>query len=338
MFSASSSGSVPRRIVPADRAGLHPVAGHPDVHLRGRADQALPLAQVEDELIGRRVALPQQLVERGRRGTWRAERLARHHLEQVAAGKTLLRPLHRAGVRTRLRPRRKIIMQNGWRVVIGSARGRRVPGQASRGHAVHGELVGVPDRGLPLAVHDVQFVRQMQDQVALAPRPVAAQRNRLELEREIVAERAVEPKVRIGAREGVHHRTHGGEDRGALAPVLLGHQAGRLGDDDRHLALRDTAAGRAAGPVQGGGKHGQDDLAARVEGTGHDGPAVRHDLRTGVHIGELPAAVPARVLHPGAEHSPAPAVHLRADVIDVRGAERLLGAGQPHPAAGDRLG
>jgi hypothetical protein len=178
----------------------------------------------------------------------------------------------------------------------------------------------------------------MQDEVALAAGPVAAQRDRLELKREIVAERAVEPQVRIGAREGVHHRTHGGEDRGALAPVLLGHQAGRLGDDDRHLAVCVAAAGGAAGPQQGGGEHGQDDLAARVEGAGRDGPAVRHDLGTGVHVGELPAAVPARVLHPGTEHSPAPAVHLGADVIDVRGAERLLGAGHPHAAAGDRLG
>ena len=170
MFSASSSGSAPRRDRAGDRAGLHPVPGDPHVHLRGGADQALPLAQVEEELVRRRVAVPQQLVERRGRGARRAERLARHHLEQVAAGKPLPGPLHRPRVRSRLRPGRAVIRQNGWRVAACPASRLGLPGQARRAHAVHGELVRVPDRGLPLAVHHVQLVGQVQHQVALAGR------------------------------------------------------------------------------------------------------------------------------------------------------------------------
>src|SRR6184192_2871120 len=44
-------GTTPDRA--GDRAGLHPVPGHPHIHLGRRADQALPLPEVEEELVWR---------------------------------------------------------------------------------------------------------------------------------------------------------------------------------------------------------------------------------------------------------------------------------------------
>ena len=157
-----------------DRAGLDPVAGDPDVHLRRRPDQVLVLAEVQEELIRRRVPLAQPLEEGGRGRARRVEPVARHDLEQVAAGELLPRQLHHAGVGARLRVGRK------------AARGRerarpacsRPPGRGDRGPSDRSgprssrlrlEVVAEPGRGLPLTVDDLDLVRQVQHQVAVPP-------------------------------------------------------------------------------------------------------------------------------------------------------------------------
>ena len=148
-----------------DRAGLHPVSGDPHVHLGRRADQVLPLPQVEQELVRGRVTLPQQLVERGRRAAPPVEGVARHHLEQVAAGE----PLPRLLDHPRIAPRsggggRSMAERAGVRPRVGACGHAVKPG---RRLAVHLELVGVPDRLLARAVQDPDLVGQVQDQVPL---------------------------------------------------------------------------------------------------------------------------------------------------------------------------
>ena len=101
MFSASSSGPAPRAIVPEIGQVSDPVPGDPHVHLGRRADQVLPLAQVEHELVRRRVALPQLLVERRRPRAAAVEHVPGHHLEQVTAGELLPRLRHDLGVGAR---------------------------------------------------------------------------------------------------------------------------------------------------------------------------------------------------------------------------------------------
>src|SRR5262249_54504647 len=79
-----------------------------------------------------------------------------------------------------------------------------------------------------------------------------------------------------------------------------------------------------AGAGQRGAEHGQQHLAAGVERAGRDHAPARDELRAGVHVGQVPAAVAARVLHAGAEHAAAPLVRLRADAVDVVDAQRFF--------------
>ena len=61
----------------------------------------------------------------------------------------------------------------------------------------------------------IDLVGQVQDQVALLAGPLVAQLDRLELERQVVAERTVQPQVWVLARHGRDHLPQGGEDGGA---------------------------------------------------------------------------------------------------------------------------
>ena len=344
---------VPQRVGAAadgagDRAGLHPVPGDPHVHLRGRADQALPLPQVEEELIRRRVALPQPFVERGRGRARAVEHVAGHHLEQVTAGEPLPGLLDDAGVAARFRRpghvTRKPISHNVcWLATAprpaGAAAGLGggLPRPPLGGRAADGELVAVPDGLLPLAVKHVQLVGQVQDQVTLVIGAVVAERHRLELERQVVAERAVQAQVRVAAGERRDDLAECGEHGGPPAPVLLGHQARGLWNDHLDAARQALALHQAPGPQQGRAQDGEQHLAPGVQRPDSDPPAPGHDLDAGVHIGHVPAAVPARVLHAGTQHATAPVINLRADIVQGRRPERICGPGHPDAADGDEV-
>src|SRR5207247_4223349 len=122
-----------------------------------RADQALPLAEVEEELVGGRVAPPQPLVEGGGGSARRVEGMAGDDLEQVAARETLPGPLDDARVGTRFRAGR------GRPRGPAGRHGRRLAGQAAGGGTGHLELVAVPGGRLALAVEHVELVGQVQD-------------------------------------------------------------------------------------------------------------------------------------------------------------------------------
>ncbi len=281
------------------------------------------------------------------------EGVARHDLEQVAAGEPFPGGSDDARVRTRFRISRKIRILNG-AVVAGRLppRGARCgPRQARRRGAAHLEVVGVAQRGLALAVQHVELVGQVQDQVALPAVALAGEPDRLELERQVIAERAVQAKMLIGAGEGGNDLPNRGEDRGLAAAFLLGEGAGRSGDD--HLGggqgqrgRRSVAGGPAAGrraaraaqrrgarscgaagrgvarAAQRRADHREQDAAAFVQRPCRDPPAAGDDLDARVHVRHVPAAVAARVLHSGAEHAAAAPVDLPGKIGQQRRIER----------------
>ncbi len=90
-----------------------------------------------------------------------------------------------------------------------------------------------------MMVDDEDFVGQIKHEVALAFRPLQRIVDRIELEGEVVAERAVKAEIGIlvapeQARDGAQHR----EDRRDPAALLLGEDAAGLGDRQRKTVLR----------------------------------------------------------------------------------------------------
>ena len=330
MLAASSRVSSPRRDRAGDRAGLHPVPGDPHVHLGRGADQVLPLAQVEQELVRGRVALPQQLVERGRRRAPAVEHVAGHHLEQVPAGEPLPGVLHHLRIASRPRLGRQILIPNG-PGIPSSAGACRFPAEPGRGHPVHLEVVGVPDRLLAFAVQDPDLVRQVQHQVTLGGRAVEPAPHRLELERQVIAERPVQAQVRVVAAERRDDLPQRGEHGRPAAALLLGELPVVLGDDDAVLA---GGLDRGSGPAQGGADHRQQHAAAVVQRPDRHPPAGGDDLQARVGVRHVPPAVPSRVLHAGAHHAAAALVGEGRDPAQLGGVEWRGGAGDPHPVAG----
>ncbi len=174
----------------------------------------------------------------------------------------------------------------------------------------------------------------MQHEITLVVRAGPAQPDRLELEGEIVAERPVQPQVLLRRRERGDDLAQRGEHGGAAASLLLGERTVRLGDDDRHLpgayghfrggpargrqARGRSAARRRAAPITGSSTIPRSFSArAAIRLDRYD----RDDLDARVNVGEMPAAVPARVLHSGAEHAAAAGIDLRRDLRQQGGVE-----------------
>ena len=161
------------------------------------------------------------------------ERLARHHLEQVTADEPLPGLRHDPRVGPADRPRRNGPAAARTRRLRGGRSRARQPVGAATARAAGLELVGVTERRLAFPVHQVQLVGQVQDQIALAARPLMAQRDRFELKREIVAEGAVEAEVRVIGPQRRDNLAQGGEDRRTAGAFLLRYHAMRLRDHDR---------------------------------------------------------------------------------------------------------
>ena len=322
---------------PGDRAGLDPVAGHPHVHLRRRADQVLALAQVEEELVRRRVALPQPLVEGRGRAAGPVEDVAGHHLEQVTAGEPLPRLLHDPRERPWPRVAGRFSARNGTplphlvrhRLVNASA-------NALGGRAGHLEFVAEAGRGFPLAVQHVQPVGQVQHEVTLVRWPGVPEPHRLELERQVVPERAVKAQVRVRPGERGDDLAQRREHRGPPAPLLLGERANGLRYD--HLDLR----GRARPDLITGTAHrvtdyGQQDLTTFVQRRRGDLASPGDQLDARVHVRHVPPAVSARVFHAGAEHPAAAGLDLPGHVVQQGRVERGVIPADPDPARGIEL-
>lgn len=102
----------------------------------------------------------------------------------------------------------------------GSSRGRGAgcrlgpPRQAPGAHAADLEVVRHPRRRLALAVHHDHLVGEVKDEVALVGRALDGEPDRLELERQVVAERAVQAQVRVRPGEKIADGAQRGEDGG----------------------------------------------------------------------------------------------------------------------------
>ena len=212
--------------------------------------------------------------------------------------------------------------------------------EPGRGHSAHLEVVGVPDRFLALAVKDPDLVRQVQHQVTLGRGTVKPEPDRLELEREVVAERPVQAQVRVLAPERRRDLPQRGEHRGPAAALLLGELPVVLGDHDGVLvhgfaALRQCIF--CACPAQGRAEHRQEHAPAVIQRPRGDLPAGGDDLRARVGVGHVPAAVPPRVLHARAHHAAAALVDERRDPAEFGGVEWRGSARDPHAIAGHHL-
>ncbi len=252
--------------------------------------------------------------------------MAGHDLEQVAGREPfpgLLHPLcvfagrgiGRAGGRRKTDPR---------------PGGRSRPRETDGRPAVDSELVVIPQGSFALPVDHVELVGQMQHQVALPGVPSGSQRDRLELERQVVAERSEQAELVVSAGELRDDLPDRAKHRRAPASSLLGHLAVRLGDRDDDAAL---GALHLAGAPKGGRDRRQDHAAAIVQRRGGELTAVTGQLDARVDIAGVPAAVPARVLHARAEHAASPFIDSSGDLGQQAGLKR-----RHRPGHGDSAG
>ena len=236
MLAASSSGSAPRAIVP-EIGQVSTRSPCTRTYISGDAPTRYspapsPPAEVEQELERGRVPLaaaarrtrPATRTARGTRGSARPRTGRR--------SEPLLRPLDDRGVPA---GHGKFELAVAAVPCFASGGYPRLPLQAGRPGAADRELVGVPDRLLAAQVDDVDLVRQVQHQVPLAVRPVLPERDRLELERQVVAERPVQPQVRVVAAERGDDLPQRAEHRRLPRPLLLGERPVALGNVDRQL-------------------------------------------------------------------------------------------------------
>ncbi len=175
-----------------DRAGFDARAFHPYEHL-GRGAHQLLVAELQEELVRTRAGVLHSLEQlRSPAGVGRAERLPQHDLVVVAAAHALADRFDLGHVlfgqvvgidRPRLRLRRR-------RDFGGFAR------KAAGRFAVALEIVLVTVDLLALAIHEEDVVAEEQVQVLVT---AARERlfDRLELEQQVVAERAHQREVRI---------------------------------------------------------------------------------------------------------------------------------------------
>ena len=161
------------------------------------------------------------------------EHLAGHDFEQIAAPEAFHRLSDQLGVFAGL-------VVAARRDAVGRFERFRlaVARQSFGRESVAGIVVAVvPGLGLVM-VDDEDFVGQIEHEVALAFGALQRIVDRIELEGEVVAERAVEAEVGIlvGAEQrgdGAQHR----EDRRDAAALLLGEDAARFGDGQREPLL-----------------------------------------------------------------------------------------------------
>src|SRR5207249_6934760 len=165
-----------------------------------------------------------------RRGARLEEHPAWHDLEEVASPERALRD-----------PDGRRELAGG--VVAGvldaraAAERRRVAGARKPGgrDAVDGKLVVLAPCDPSRVVDDDEPIGQEEHQVARGRIARQAVRDRLELEREVVAERAVETEVAfLGAVEEVDERAHDAEHGALLRPLLLREPLARLADGPAH--------------------------------------------------------------------------------------------------------
>jgi hypothetical protein len=172
----------------------------------------------------------------------------------------------------------------------------------------------------------------VQDQVSL-DFPARAEPDRLELEGQVVAERAEQGERVVGTGEQRDDLPDRAEHGRAAAALFLGQLFGGLGD--RYQDAGVVALGQFACFGDRCRDRGQEHAAAVVERGRGELAAAAGELDARVDVGGVPAAVPARVLHARAEHPAAPVVDQLGDLGHLVRLERGDRSGHLDAARGD---
>mmetsp|Transcript_56717 Transcript_56717/g.133547 ORF Transcript_56717/g.133547 Transcript_56717/m.133547 type:complete len:364 (+) Transcript_56717:638-1729(+) len=215
---------------------------------------------------------------------------------------------------------------------------RSCAGEALGGGAAVAEVVRHLASSFGVMPHQEQRVRQEQHQVALVVGALEAHAAGLELEGQVVAERAVEPqvRVRVGA-EARDQLPHQGEDGGLLGALLLRELAVGFGHGD----LKRVVRGRGDGLDDGLGLHPradgcEEDFTAGVEGLDLAHEASRDELDRRVDEADFPEGVAAWVLESAHHEQTFLLVQLVHQLLHLsRAVDNRLGAHHCH-ASGRR--
>jgi len=287
-----------------DRAGLDPAAFDPDIHFRRGRDQELALAKIDQCAIGGGVGAAQPAEQGGRaaRG-FLGEDLAQDDFEQVAALEGVPRLLDRGGVVAG-----PVVVG---RFGIGAGGVRRGGGgarQTVRPLARRRELVMVDRGGGAQMIHHQDLVRQIEHEVALVAAALQPSADRFELERQIVAERAVEPQGMVVRRaEQVGDRPQDREDGGLPAAVFFGEGAGGCLLDP---AVDPSRSGLQrfqrvqAGEILGDGA--DQDPAAQVQRLDPDVAVMRGQHHRRIDEAQVPPGIASRIFEAGGQQHAAP--------------------------------
>src|SRR3989441_1484609 len=178
---------------------------------------------------------------------------------------------------------------------------RKAVGRAARGL----ELVTPAHRDLASVVDDHQLVREIQDKVALFGRSFETKPDGFDLERQVVAEGAIEAEVRLlGVMEERAERAQEGEHRRLPTALLFGESTrGRANCAVQHLLGGRHPLDRVE-RAERPGDRGQEDAAARVQRLEAEAATPHGEDEGGVDESHVPACVAPRVLVAGGqEHS-----------------------------------
>src|SRR5690606_17927429 len=176
-----------------DRAGLDAAAVDANEHLRRSANQIFVLAEIDEERVRRRVDLLQPAGNGGRLVLATLKKhLARDNLEQVATAEAFLRLLDQLGIFARM-------MVGSRRNLVGRDKRlfRDLAGNTFRRETLARELVTVaPGRDI-IMINNENFVRDVEDDIALAGWTLKMKLYRVELEGQIITKGAVEPQIAV---------------------------------------------------------------------------------------------------------------------------------------------
>ena len=217
-------------------------------------------------------------------------------------------------------------------------RGARA-GQAGGALPGCGEVVREAPRRVGEHVDDHDLIREIEDEVALRGVAPLGERHRLELERQVVPEGAVQPELHLEiVTEEINQRAHDAKDGVLPAALLLGEEGLDLLDRavERGLAVH-LQAGERGDALQRRADRRQQRAASLVERRDSEAAAPSLEGERRVDEAHGPARVPPRHLVRRLED----AASLLVQLVDQT-LERLAGVGQRldqpvdgHPALGD---
>ena len=195
-----------------------------------------------------------------------------------------------------------------------------VAGHPVRRVAADLEFVPAPRCAFAAVIHHDEFVGQVEDQVALAGRPFLTQGDRLELEREIVAERPVQPEVRLGgAGEEFDDGAQQGEHGRLAAAFLLGEPFRGRGDRPGQARIVRLERGDRGQAFDRCRDRREQQAATRVERRDAELQAAAHDRQRRVDEAHVPARVASGIFVARSEQRPAAAVQCVQDRLDGAG-------------------